>query len=376
MPIALLAAQALFLFGVPAVLVWAEPRLRVVETLSPVVLCYMSGIVAAQIPGVVFDARLAGGIVAASVLVAVPLLLFPADLRRWLRLARPTVLSFVLAVICVCISSALVFALLGARVPAAADISGMLTGLYTGGTPNMNAVALARQVDSETFILVNGADVVLGSVFLLFLMTVAKPLLARVFPAFVPVGTGPAEAGEPAIDQRGGPWYRAGLAVLLSLGLCAAAAGLSWLLLGRLAEAMIILSITSLAIVCTLSPNVRGLPHSYETGQYLLLVFCITIGTQADIGHMLQAGSLVLLYCGCVLLLAVALHWLTARLFNIDVDTLIITSTAAYFGPPFVGPIAKVLGNREVVVSGMTAGAVGLALGNYLGFAVASLLGG
>ena len=108
----------------------------------------------------------------------------------------------------------------------------------------------------------------------------------------------------------------------------------------------------------------------------MLLVFCITVGTQDDIGHMLQAGSLVLLYCGCVLLLAVALHWLTARLFNIDVDTLIITSTAAYFGPPFVGPIAKVLGNREVVVSGMTAGAVGLALGNYLGFAVASLLGG
>lgn len=369
-----IAIQVLLLFGVPALLIWSEPRVRFVAAVSPVVLSYASGILAAHVPGVEFDAGLAGGIVAATVLIAVPLLLFPSDLRHWLRLARSTVLSFFMAVVAVCISAALVFVLLGPRLPAAADVSGMLTGLYTGGTPNMNAVALARGVDENTFILVNGADVILGSLYLLFLMTLAKPLLSRVFPPFT--SDAPEDDGEPVQGDAvaGRRWHGAVLAVLLSVALSAVAAGLSWLLLGRISEAAIILGITSLAIVCTLSPAVRKLSYSYETGQYLLLVFCITIGTQADIEHMLQAGSYVLFYCACVLVCSVLLHLLAARAFGIDVDTVIITSTAAIYGPPFVGPIAKVLGNREVVVSGMTAGVFGLAIGNYLGFAIASLL--
>jgi uncharacterized membrane protein len=60
--------------------------------------------------------------------------------------------------------------------------------------------------------------------------------------------------------------------------------------------------------------------------------------------------------------------------FRVDTDTVVITSTAAVFGPPFVGPVAAAINNREIVVSGMTTGVVGLALGNYVGLAVAYLL--
>lgn len=368
----MLVLQLVFLFGVPATLVWAESRVRIVATISPVVLCYAIGILAAQSPGVGFAPEVAGAIIAASVLIAVPLLLFPADLRHWLRLARSTVLSFALAVIAVCVSAVLVFFVLGPYLPVAADVSGMLTGLYTGGTPNMNAVAVARDVDESTFVLLNGADVILGSAYLLFLMTLAKPLLSRVLPAFQ---SDPSQAVSPEAEPQTRAWWPGGLlAVLLSLALIGIAAGLSWLLLGHLSEAALILGITTLAIACTLSARVRQLPRSYETGQYLLLVFCITIGTQANMAHMLQAGSFVLLYSACVLVCSVVLHLLSARFFKIDVDTAIITSTAAIYGPPFVGPIAKVLGNREVVVSGMTAGVCGLALGNYLGLAIASAL--
>lgn len=368
------ALQLLCLFGVPAALLWAEPRLRAVRAISPVVLCYTAGILTAQLPGTRIDAGLAHGVIAASVLLAIPLLLFSSDLRQWLRLARPTVLSFGLAVLAVCLSSALAFLIFGADVAQAAKISGMLSALYSGGTPNMNAVALALNVDESTVVLMNAADVVLGSVFLLILMTVAKPLLARWFPPFVPAGTQPADEAAP--DAPVAPLWQAISAVSLSAALGATAAGASWLILGRLAEAFIILGITTLAIACTLSARVRRLPWSYESGQYLLLVFCVSIGSQADLQQMLQAGSFLLLYAGCVLVTAVLLHLLMARFFGIDVDTLIITATAAFFGPPFVGPIARVLGNREVVVSGITAGVFGLAIGNYLGYAMASLLSG
>jgi uncharacterized membrane protein len=71
---------------------------------------------------------------------------------------------------------------------------------------------------------------------------------------------------------------------------------------------------------------------------------------------------------------SIVIHFALAKFFKVDVDTFIMTSTAAVFGPPFVGPIANVLKNREVVVSGMTAGVLGLAIGNYLGIGMAMLL--
>ena len=59
--------------------------------------------------------------------------------------------------------------------------------------------------------------------------------------------------------------------------------------------------------------------------------------------------------------------------FRVDVDTAIITSTAAVFGPPFVPPIADALDNKGVLLSGLTTGLVGYAVANYLGLGLAWL---
>jgi len=51
-----------------------------------------------------------------------------------------------------------------------------------------------------------------------------------------------------------------------------------------------------------------------------------------------------------------------------------ITSTAALYGPAFIGQIASVINNRQLVFSGMATSLVGLAMGNYIGVGVANLL--
>ena len=65
--------------------------------------------------------------------------------------------------------------------------------------------------------------------------------------------------------------------------------------------------------------------------------------------------------------LSVALHVLLSRLFKLDADTTIISSTATIFGPAFIGPVASSLKNRQLVGPGLTLGLAGIALGTYLG---------
>lgn len=368
--------QAGAFLAIPALIIWWERRSKLIQTVSPVVVCYSVGIALANTPGVELNRGLTSTTTEAAVLLAIPLLLMSCDMRRWWRLAPKTAISFGLAIVAIVIASTLGALLFASQVDGAGQVAGMLVGVYTGGTPNMTAIAMALDVPESTFILVNSADMLLGSVYLLFLMTVAKPVLARVLPPFRFMDRSEAEYA--LADPNPGAhmnWRGAALGTLTSLMISVFGVSLSLLMPGEPNATLVILTVTSLAIVSTFFAPLRRLGSTYETGQYLMLVFCLAIGTLADANELIAALSTVFLYVATVMFTAILLHFGFCVLLRIDVDTTIITSTAAVFGPPFVGPIANVLGNREIVVSGVAAGVIGLAIGNYLGVAVTMALG-
>lgn len=367
--------QVAAFLAIPAFIVRWERRSKLIQTVSPVVICYAVGITLANTPGLALNAAATSTVTEASVLLAIPLLLMSTDMRRWWRLASQTAVSYGLAVVAVVMASVVGAVLFSPHIDAAWQVAGMLVGVYTGGTPNMTAIAMALDVPEATFVLVNASEILCGSLYLLFLMTFAKPLLVRVLPAFQFVDRAEAEfaLADPNPDA-GLNWRGATLGTLASAAMAGLSAGVGLLATGRIEPTVVILTLTSLAIAATFVQPLRRLENTYETGQYFMLVFCLAIGTMANAEELVAALSTVFLYVATVLVLSIVLHLGACVLFRIDVDTAIITSTAAVFGPPFIGPIANVIKNREVVVSGVAAGVIGLAIGTYLGVAVAYTL--
>lgn len=372
----------LFIFF-PALILYGEKRSKVLAWLSPVVLCYLFGIILANIRIVPIDTSLATVSTQATVIIAIPMLLFSMDFRRWLRLARKTIISFSFAVLAVLVMSVIAVFLFRDRIEDAWIAAGMLVGVYTGGTPNMAAIGISLDAPDRMYILLNAADVALSSVYLLFLMTVAHRLLLRFMPAFESSGNGGGEGLEEITEKVVTATQIGHRDVLRAFGLSALVAavsiGLAFLLKEltggeELSTTVIILSITTLGIAGSFIPKVRELVGTYETGQYCLLIFCVAIGTLADIRELVAAFTGLFSYTAFVLIGAIVLHYLLAAIFRIDADTAIITSTAAVFGPAFVGPIGNVLKNREIIVSGLTTGVIGYALGTYLGILLARLL--
>ncbi|MDH3397984.1 MAG: DUF819 family protein [Acidimicrobiia bacterium] len=369
---------ALVFVGFPALAVYGANRNKVLEWLSPVVLCYSFGILLGNIPGWTPDTELANSVTEITVLLAIPLLLFSTDFPKWLRMAPKAVLSFGLATLAVMVGAAAATVILSSQDPETWKMAGMTVGVYTGGTPNMSAIGLALEVTDEKFVLVNGADVVLSAVYLLFLMTIAQRVLLRFLPAYsrADVGDTPHPSGmeaDPVLALKTQPKAVAG-AIGLSVLIAGMTVGIVSIFDGSLPIAPVILSVTTLGIALSFVPRIRNLAGTYETGQYLLLVFAVAIGTLANIREMADAFSTVFVFVAIVLGASILFHYLLAALFRIDADTVLITSTAAVFGPAFVGPIAAVLKNREIVVSGLTTGVVGYAVGNYAGLAIAYLL--
>jgi uncharacterized membrane protein len=365
---------ALFLF-LPILVLECSRRFKLMQVVGPVVWCYLLGITLGNlIPGASLKAA-ARSTSEISVLLAIPMLLFSANLSLLLKLARQILLSFSLVLVSVLIISFSAFMVFQNHVEEASKIAGMLVGVFTGGTPNMVAIGLALKVKEEAFILLNAADLVLGGLFLLFLMTGGRRIFQALLPPFS--GNQDESVSSPLHWSELGIRYKfrmAGLMLLASGLIVGLAVGSSQLLFKALEVPYIVLVITALGIALSFWPRWRDLPGSYETGQYLLLVFCISIGSLANIKELFASSGIYFGFVGFVLAGSFLLHLLLCRLFQIDRDTALITSVAAIYGPPFVGPFATMLNNRQLLVAGISCGLLGYALGNYLGIGLYYLL--
>ncbi len=377
-PIAMTVVQALLFLTLPLLAITLARRVKALGWLSPVLLAYLFGMVLANVPGIPLDADLSGAFTEAAVPLAIPLLLFSTDFVGWVRYARSAVVSFVIACVSVGIMALVGGLLFAGATDESWKIAGMLVGVYTGGTPNLLSIGLALDVRQETYILVNAADVVVSGVYLLFLLSIAKSFLGKFLPPFRPQGTGEM-ATFSATHTEGAsttprPWRGMLLGFGLSALILAASVGVAVLVRGSMDVAWVILGITTLGIAASFVPRIRGLPGTESLGNYFILVFCVAIGSLTNFANLFQSGGVILAITAFVVGGTLVLHYALCALFRVDVDTAIITSTAAVFGPAFVPIMAEALDNKTVLLSGLTTGLVGYAVANYLGIAVAYLL--
>jgi len=376
------AGQIALFLGLPALVLLGCRYSAALRAISPVVLCYLLGILAGNLlgldvgvaePGGLSPAEeLTGLIAGAAVLLALAALLASTDFVRWLRLAPVTLLGSSLAIVSiVAVAGGSALALRGLS-PELWKVAGMLVGVYSGGTVNLAAIARGLDVDAVTWGVVHTSDVIVTGLWFLVLLAVGP----RLYGSFLKRIREPASSSSKSLeecDDKPRTW-QIFASIGVAIGLVAPAIGLSELIgavVPSLSEPTAILGATTIAIGASFIPWIRRLPGLYATGDYLLLVFCVAVGSLATWGRLSQAEPSLLAFTALVVVLAVALHAGLCWLFGVDRDTAIITSVAALYGPPFVPPVARVLKNREIVVSGVTSGLVGLAAGNYLGLGVA-----
>ncbi len=368
--------QVGLLLAFPAFAAWLSGRFEIVRRLGPVLVCYGVGIAVGNQKWIELDSMLSLKIGSGAVVLALPLLLLPMDIPQWTRMARPTLISFVLCVVSVGSTTLLASWFFASRIPEHWQVGGLLVGVYTGGPANLAAVATALKVEPNVLLAVHASDVFLCGLYFLFLVTLAGPLFARFLPAYERVQV--AEGQEPRVEAALRGASRRGLetAYAIGVGLClvALAALLSLLLPGLDRDTVIILAVTGIAILGSFHPRLRATPRAYETGDFLLLIFCLSVGTMADFSRFDASNIATLAYTAFVLFGTVVVHLGLCRLFKIDRDTSIITFTALIFSPAFVAPVAARLRNREVVVSGVTAGVAGFAIGTYLALVIALAL--
>ena len=383
----ILACYILF----PVLIIEGFKRWKVVQKIGTVVLAYAVGIIASLCG--VFDfatpeiagsfSKLQSTIMSVAVPLAIPLMLFNCDFKLWTKSLPKTAWALVTGIVAVIIASISGYFIFRNHVPEIAKVTGMMAGIYTGGTMNFNALGAALNVDRSVMAIVLAFQMVITTPYIFFLLGGGYKIFRKLLPYkdITHKGRMDEEHVETAdVENYRGMFEKKNfIGMMKGLGLSflflAVGAGLAMLITGTLNELVVILTITTLSIIASFFKPIRELPKTFELGMFFILIFSVIVASMFDInsvnGGSLYIGGFVLWIIG----ISVGLHLLLCRIAKVSGDLFCVCQVGLLCSPPFVPPIAGAMQNKKVLISGIVVGLVGYAIGTYLGALLAWVLG-
>ena len=320
--------------------------------------------------------------------IAIPLLLFSSNLKEARKLSKKVLLSFGSLLVSVMLVSIVTFYIYGKNLQYGAQLSGMAIGVYTGGTPNLNAIANIFGLDQTTIGIANLSDMMIGAVFYMFLLLLCKPLLSKFLKAplksdYLREDTAITNTEELDLREfkQSKPLIRT---FFLAFGMAALGGGLGlvvWVILGmqegKMTDLLVptmMITVTVLGILGSFNKKIREVKGTNVVGQYLILVFSFALASSMDMTKIQGNFFRIMVVFGIVTIGGFILHVIFAKIMKIDVDCTIITATAGIYGPAFIPAITKQLKNDALTVPGLICGSIGYAVGTFLGMGIGLLL--
>lgn len=373
-------ALTIFYFLAPFLVLHLCHKFRYVNKLGAVVVAYIIGLLLGNLHILPANSQsLQDALTAVTIPLAIPLMLFSTNLKQVFLLAKKAIISLFIGLVSVIILVTTGYFIFNDSIPEPWKMSGLLVGVYTGGTPNLASLKLILNVDESQYLMTHSADLVIGVLYLFFLMSAGQ----RLFGAFLSPAKKKEIPSEPLNLDGQDPYYDIlkrkytrplSKALLLSLIVVAISYLVSLLVPQSAQMAVIMLMITTLSLALSFWEPVRSIPKTFDLGMYFVLVFSVVVASMVNVTTLTNGAIPILFYVGWVVFGSLIIQLLLSRWFGIDADTVIITSTALLCSPPFVPVVAGALRNRSIVVPGLTIGIVGYTIGNYIGFVLAQIL--
>ena len=339
----------------PAGVIWLCRRYSLLGKLGPIMVLYAIGMVVGNLPFIPDEVTAVQDLLPNVMIpLAIPMMLYCCNFSRSeARLQLKVVVSGFLSV---CLAITIGYLLFGRHLAQGAEVGGIITGMYTGGT--------------------------------LFLFGVGIKLFRRMYGQKTALGelsqSDKAEIEQQIELSQQNPYSKIltrdgmkqiGKMLAVTIAVVGVSAGVALLMPEGWFMVVFILLLTTLGVLCSFVKPIRELDMSYDVGMYLIYIFSITIASMADFSSLDLAGGVnQLAFMTVAVFISLFLHAIMCRVMRVDADSMMISSVAFINSPPFVPMASAAMGNKRALVTGLGAGIVGYAIGNHIGVLMAKLL--
>ena len=306
--------------------------------------------------------------------LAIPLLLFKANLGRIFRESGRVMLTFLCASLSTVIAAvtALYIVDLGSAGP---QLAGVIASGYIGGTMNFVAVSQAVEMDPALFGVAIGANSVVSVMALMALIALPTISIIR---RFIPSRIIDDVHSTAAMEQEAPIANRLKLTHLsFAIGLSFTVCALSYALASALMiEQYSILFVTALAVLlASAAPGPLGkLECDFELGMLMMYLFFAAVGLSTNVTAFISSALNLFFYALILVVLHLLLVLLMARVFRFDLAEALTGSAAALVGPGPTAAIASANGWKGLVTPGIVCGLFGYIIANFIGVTLVNFL--
>ncbi|MBD3220499.1 DUF819 family protein [bacterium] len=306
--------------------------------------------------------------------LAIPLLLFRADLRRIVREAGPTLIAFTIGGVGTVLGTIVAFHV----VPLGEEgwkLAAIFSATYVGGSMNYAAAAEAVGLRAGDLLTAGVAadNLVMALYFLVLFALPGWRWLADRFPRRRDDRAAPAELppdGQPLPDLMG---------TAFSLGLAAAICAVGFAVAdvaGWDGGGVLVLTAITVLLATLLPERLARLEGAETLGMYLMQIFFAVIGASANVQVVLRVGPVLFVFAGLILLIHLAVLLLGGRLLKLDLRELVIASNANMGGATTAAAMAAARKWRALVLPAILCGTLGYAIATFVGVALGNWLRG
>ena len=374
----------------PVIIILLYNRFDWVKKVGTVIMAYAVGIILAlcglvptgEMEGAVQMGKISTMLMNIMVPLAIPLMLFNSDFKLWTKSLPKTFIVLIGGLVAI-VSSVILgyFLFRNAGIKDLGNVAAMMTGIYTGGTMNFYALGAALHVDESIILIAYTFEMIVTFPLIMFFVAGGYKLFRKLLPYKEKVQNTDSEdidIKDDSFEEYSGMFSKGVfgkmlIGLLLSVAMLAVGAGLSLLITGKLNELVIILTITTLAIVASFVPWIRNLPKTFELGMFFILIFSVVVASKFDIYSIDSSALAVMGFIAFIMLVALMIHLIICRIFKVEGDLFVVGQVGLLCSPPFIPPVVGAMGNRKVLISGIVIGLVGYAVGTYLGLLLSLL---
>jgi len=308
--------------------------------------------------------------------IAIPLLLFHADLKRVIRESGPTLIAFITGSAAVVAGTIIGVALLDLG-PNEAELAGIFTGTYIGGGLNFAAVAEATgmQESTELTAAIAADQVITNLHFLLIILLPGIAWMAKRYPTHHMDNADAFALDADSVPHVVSELSIPGLLASIALAFLVATVGNGLAnYAGYPQYGILVITAIALAIATFAPKQVEKLSGHREAGNVMMFIFLGSIAAGADIWELIEIAPVMFVYASIIIIVHMVILFGIGLVLKLDLAELAMASAVCIGGPSSAPALASAKGWRDLLIPGILCGSLGYGIGSFIGVQVATWL--